>query len=65
MSGASISSQIEAREQIEGDLFEEVLKRKSEWLGASGQERDAARQRFMDALRSFNAFVLDGEVPNR
>lgn len=55
--------QAKTRERIENDLLEKLREKQIEWVRASDQERDAARQRFLDALHSFNGFVLDGSVP--
>lgn len=45
-------TQAKARQQIENALLEQLRQRQIEWVRASDQDRDAARQRFLDALHS-------------
>ena len=52
------------REQIENDLLEQLRQRHIDWIGASEQERDAARRRFMDALHWLNRFVFAAKALN-
>jgi hypothetical protein len=39
------------RQEIEAALLSELRSREEEWLRASADNRDRARQRFLDALR--------------
>ncbi len=52
------SHQSKTQEQIKNDLAEVLRERQIEWIRASDQDRDAARQRFMVALHLFNSFAL-------
>jgi hypothetical protein len=52
------------RQEIEKDLLERVRKSQQEWISASEDNRDEARQRFMDALQTFNSLVLYAKFPN-
>ena len=51
------------REQTETELMETLRQRRHEWVAAPHDQRDYARQRFMDALQNFNALVLYGKPP--
>ena len=55
-----VSRELKTRDRIEEDLRKVLLQRHSEWIQASDKKRDEARQRFLEALRSFTGFVLDG-----
>jgi hypothetical protein len=52
-----------SRQEIETHLLEILQKRQSEWACASEDNRDAARQRFTNALNVFNSLVLYGKPP--
>ena len=51
------------RQEVEKELMEVLRARQQEWISASDQDRDLARQRFLDALRAFNALILSGKIP--
>jgi hypothetical protein len=50
------------KQQIEAQLLEELRRHKKEWVTASDDNREAARERFMDALNVFNSFVIYGKL---
>jgi hypothetical protein len=52
-----------AREQLEADLLEILRCRRSEWMTATDDDRDYARQRFLLALQNFNSCLLDLKPP--
>jgi hypothetical protein len=54
---------MKTREQLEEDLLETLRQRQAEWKRASNDERDAARQRFIEALHAFNSLVLYNKLP--
>jgi len=58
------SLQLKTREQIENDLSEDLYNKQLAWRGASDQDRETARQQFMDALHRFNSFILYGKFLN-
>lgn len=41
-----------------------VQQRQIEWQSATDDTRDVARQRFLNALQVFTAFVEDGNLPD-
>jgi hypothetical protein len=53
------------RQTIEEELLEELNRSQREWIAASEPDRAAARQRFMDALHTFNSLVLYGKTPEK
>ena len=61
MSGGT-SRQLNTRAQVENDLLEVLRQREVEWIQASTQDRDTARQQFKDALDLFNSVVIYGVV---
>ena len=63
MSNGSATLSI-TREEIESDLLERLRKCQKEWISASENNRDEARQHFMEALHTFNSVVLYGWFPN-
>jgi hypothetical protein len=63
MNGNGIQQSI-ALQEIENELMEELRLRQLEWVHASHQGRDAARERFLEALRTFNNLVLYGKLPD-
>ncbi len=52
------------REQIETELLEEVRTQHEVFKSTVDGDRPAARDRFTLALRAFNRYVLDGQVPD-
>lgn len=50
-------------EHIKSELLEQLRQRQIEWIRAADQERDAARQRFLEILHSYNRLVRDDDVP--
>ena len=60
-----VSSQVKAQDRLEDDLCEALSQRRSEWLQAADKDRDEARDRFVEALRLFTGFVLEGRLPER
>ena len=55
--------QAKTRQQIESYLLAQLRQRQIAWIAASDQDRDVARQRFMNTLHSLNGFMFDGEIP--
>ena len=54
---------LSARQYIETELLEEVLRARLAWREASGEEQESARKRFRDALSALAAVVLgDNEL---
>jgi hypothetical protein len=60
---SSAFAPIRTRQEIEAELFEAVHLAKMKWLSATGDERTAARQRFMEVLHTFNALIIHGRLP--
>ena len=50
-------------QQIESELMEELRKSQAEWHGASDDNREAARERFIDTLHAFNTLILFHKRP--
>ena len=59
----SVSPQVKTQDRLEDDLREALRQRRSEWLRATDEDRDEARERFGEALRLFTGFILDGRLP--
>jgi hypothetical protein len=55
---------MKTREELEEALLETLRQRQAEWIRASDDERDEARQRFMAALKAFNSLVLYYKIPD-
>ena len=55
--------QSKTRQQIETELLDELRQTQAEWCSAAENDRDAARQRFMDALQRFNGVILHKKPP--
>ena len=53
------------RQQVESELMEILRLRQHEWATANDDQRDFARQLFMNALQNFNSLVLYGRPPDR
>jgi hypothetical protein len=51
------------RDRVETELLEILRQRQQEWTTAPDDQRDYARQRFMNALQNFNSLVLYGKAP--
>jgi hypothetical protein len=51
------------RQQIEEALLAELRRREKEWLRASEENRDRARQRFLDALLLLLHMLAQGSTP--
>ena len=58
----SIKRLSRTKQEMETDLLEELRLRQREWNRASEEDRDVARQRFMNALDTFYSLVLHGLV---
>jgi hypothetical protein len=58
------SRQSKTKQQLEIELLDFMREKQLEWQHAPAEERDAARQRFMDALEAFNALVLYNKIPD-
>jgi len=58
----SIKRLSRTKQEMETDLLEELRLRRREWNRASEEDRDVARQRFMNALDTFYSLVLHGLV---
>ena len=43
--------------------MEALHQRQREWITAREENRALARESFMNALRAFNALVINGKVP--
>lgn len=56
---------VKARRQLEEDLLQGVQQRREEWINASDEEREYARERFVAVLRAFHDIVLHDKEPNR
>jgi hypothetical protein len=54
---------MKTREELEEALLETLRQRQAQWIRASDDERDEARQRFMAALKAFNNLVLYNKIP--
>ena len=52
------------QQQIETELLEEVRAQHEAFKSTEHGDRPAARDRFTLALRAFNRYVLDGQVPD-
>jgi hypothetical protein len=63
MEGAARQSKTKL--QLEIELLDLMREKQVEWQHAPAEERDAARQRFMDALEAFNALVLYNQILDR
>lgn len=50
------------RHELASDLLELLRLSQLDWTRASEEDRDAARQRFMEALDAFNRVVLQGRL---
>jgi hypothetical protein len=46
------------RERIENELLEDLRQKRAEWIKASEDNRDLARQRFINALLIFDIVVI-------
>ena len=46
------------RWQIEDEVMEELRHRQLEWTNASEEDRDLARQKFLNTLHIFNSLIL-------
>jgi hypothetical protein len=55
-------SQVMRRQQIEEALLPELKRREEEWLRASDENREMARQRFLDVLRLLHS-LTQGSTP--
>lgn len=64
MEHGSASHRLNQRQQLEEELLEKLRQRQDEWIRASEDDRDAARQRFMDALHVFNSLILYDKLPS-
>jgi hypothetical protein len=60
MTGNCVKPQ-KTREQIEDELLEEIHKAQVEWRAAAQEHREAARERFAEALHVFNKLITQDE----
>ena len=51
------------REQIEDQLLAELKRREAEFHNASPQEKEAAGERYREALERFNDLIVDRKLP--
>jgi hypothetical protein len=56
------AGRVKAREQVEAELLEILRQRQHEWRTAPEDQRDYARQRFMNASQNFNSVILYGKT---
>jgi ABC-type transporter MlaC component len=56
--GASPSRQLKTRREIQDELLDDLHQKRLALKQARDQDRDAARQRFMDALELYKSTVI-------
>ena len=61
--GVSLSLQGRTQ-QIADELMEALRRRQREWSSADEDNRDVARQRFMNALYAFHSLILPDRIPD-
>ena len=59
-----IPNPTKTRHQLEEDLLQAVQQRREDWINASDEERERARERFVAALREFHEIILHCEEPD-
>jgi len=51
------------RRRIEEEMMLSLRQKQADWQAATEETHEVARQGFVKALLIFNAFLLDGELP--
>lgn len=63
MAALPIDSWTFTRQQIEAELLLQVRRAEAEFRDATSDEKEAASERYRDALQRFSDLILDRRVP--